>query len=57
MAYVISDDCVSRGACAEECPVEAISEGDGKYVIDAEKCIECGACADTCPVGAPSKAE
>lgn len=53
MAYVISDDCVSCGACAAECPVEAISEGDGKYEIDADTCIECGACADTCPVGAP----
>ena len=36
--------------------VEAISEGDGKYVIDADACIECGACADACPVDAP-KAE
>lgn len=55
MAYKISDDCVACGACAEACPVEAISEGDGKYVIDAEKCISCGSCADTCPVGAPSE--
>ena len=54
MAYKISDDCISCGACAAECPVEAIAEGDGKYVIDADKCIECGACADTCPVGAPA---
>ena len=36
MAYVITDECVSCGTCAGECPVEAISEGDGKYVIDAE---------------------
>ena len=35
-------------------PVEAISEGDGKYTIDADACIECGACADVCPVDAPS---
>ena len=32
MAYVISDECVSCGTCAEECPAEAIHEGDGKYV-------------------------
>lgn len=53
MAYVINDDCIMCGACAEGCPVDAISEGDGKYVIDADTCIECGACADTCPVAAP----
>ena len=49
MAYAISDDCIACGACQAECPVEAISEGDGKYVIDAEKCIDCGSCAATCP--------
>ena len=52
MAYVITDDCVECGACAAQCPVEAISEGDGKYVIDADTCVECGACADQCPVEA-----
>ena len=56
MAYVISDDCIACGACAEECPVSAISEGDGKYVIDADTCISCGACAGTCPVSAPHEA-
>ena len=56
MAYIINDDCISCGACAAECPVEAISEGDGKYVIDADDCIKSGACADACPVEAP-KAE
>ena len=56
MAYKISDDCISCGTCAAECPVGAISEGDGTYVIDPDKCIECGACAGVCPVEAP-KAE
>ena len=42
MAYKISDECISCGACADGCPVSAISEG--------------GACADTCPVGAPAQA-
>lgn len=55
MAYKISDECIACGACAGECPVEAISEGDGKFEIDPDKCIECGACADTCPVGAPAQ--
>ena len=52
MAYKITDACVACGACAAGCPVEAITEGDGKYVIDAATCIDCGACADACPVGA-----
>ena len=56
MAYKISDDCVACGACVAECPVEAISEGDGKYVINPDLCVECGACEGACPVGAP-KAE
>ncbi|MBP3270813.1 MAG: 4Fe-4S binding protein [Ruminococcus sp.] len=54
MAYKISDDCISCGACADQCPVNAISEGDGKYVIDASACIDCGSCAGVCPVGAPA---
>ena len=50
MAYVINDGCLECGACAAQCPVEAISAGDGKYVIDADTCIDCGSCAAQCPV-------
>ena len=51
MAYKINDGCVSCGACADVCPVSAISQGDDKYVIDADSCLDCGTCADTCPTG------
>ncbi len=52
MAYKISEECVSCGACESECPVSAISQGDSQYVIDADSCIDCGACAGQCPVEA-----
>lgn len=56
MAHVIGDDCISCGSCEGECTVSAISEGDGKYEINADACIDCGACAAQCPVGAISEA-
>lgn len=52
MAYKITDACVSCGTCAGECPVSAISEGDGKFVIDENACLDCGTCASVCPTGA-----
>ena len=52
MAYNITDACVKCGSCADNCPVEAISEGDEKYVIDADICVSCGSCVDNCPVEA-----
>jgi ferredoxin len=57
VAYKISDECIACGACESECPVEAISEGEDIYVIDADACIDCGACADVCPVDAPKPEE
>lgn len=56
MAYKITEDCISCGACEPECPNSAISEGETIYIIDPEKCTECvGAhessrCVDVCPV-------
>lgn len=55
MAFKITDECIMCGACAAECPVSAITEGDDKYVIDADTCISCGNCASVCPVGAPTE--
>ncbi len=56
MAYKITDECISCGACEPECQNEAITEGETIYVIDPVKCTECVGnfdtpqCADICPV-------
>ena len=55
LAYYINDECISCGACEPECPVDCISSGDDKYVIDEDECIDCGSCADVCPVDAPQQ--
>ena len=54
MAFVITDECLSCGSCAAQCPAEAIEMGDLHYEIDADKCLECGACAAQCPAEAIS---
>ena len=56
MAHVINKElCLSCGACAGTCPVEAISEGEDAYVINPDICVDCGACAGYCPVEAISE--
>jgi len=58
MAYKITEECISCGACEAECKNEAISEGEEIYVIEPEKCTECvgnfesAKCAEICPVDA-----
>ncbi len=58
MAMKITDECIACGACEAECPVEAISEGDGIFVIDSELCVECEGYADEpqCAAGCPVEA-
>ena len=52
MSYKITDECVACGSCISECPMDAISEGDEIYVIDADACSDCGTCAEACPTEA-----
>jgi ferredoxin len=56
MAYKITDECISCGACEPECPNQAISEGEIIYVVDPDKCTECvgsfeeSKCDEVCPI-------
>jgi len=52
MAHKITEECINCGACIDECPEEAISEGDEITVIDAKLCTDCGSCVEVCPVEA-----
>lgn len=52
MAYKITDDCILCDACVPECPEDAITAGDPKYIIDPIKCTDCGDCAEVCPTEA-----
>lgn len=49
----ITEDCIACGACLDECPNDAISEGD-IYVVDMTKCKpdNCKKCAEVCPTDA-----
>jgi len=47
MAYKITDECISCGACDSECKNEAISEAESIYVIDPDKCTECIGCSES----------
>jgi len=56
VAYKITDECISCGACEAECKNEAISEGKTIYEIDQKKCTECigiadsSRCVEVCPI-------
>jgi len=55
MAHQVNPEvCLNCGACEGACPVGAISEKEGKRVVDAAKCVDCGACEGACPVNAIS---
>jgi uncharacterized Fe-S center protein len=47
MAYRITEDCLNRRVCIDQCPEGAIKEGTDKSNIDPEKCTECCVCIDS----------
>ena len=51
LKFNIDDTCVKCGACAEDFPVQCITEGRTQFII-GKGCIGCGDCYSICPVGA-----
>lgn len=49
--FVITDECIGCGFCAENCPQKCIDEGQ-PYVISQGNCLHCGLCFENCPVQA-----
>ena len=47
--HILPGLCDGCGACAEECPEEAIAGGRRKiHVIDQDACEQCGRCYQVC---------
>jgi len=46
------DLCNGCGACAEICPVQAVSLEGGRPSVDRDWCIGCGVCSTVCPEAA-----
>jgi len=38
---MITEDCINCNACVDECPNDAISEGESVYVVNTDLCTEC----------------
>ncbi|MEG1291854.1 MAG: 4Fe-4S dicluster domain-containing protein, partial [Lachnospiraceae bacterium] len=57
--YEVSNMCQGCIAhpCMEVCPKDAITQVDGRAIIDQSKCIKCGKCKAACPYDAISKKE
>jgi ferredoxin len=49
MPYVVTEQCISCGACVSGCENNAITEGETQSHIDVTICIECGTCQINCP--------
>lgn len=48
----VEDKCIHCGVCEKACRTGALSEKDGKIILDADKCNYCGRCVKSCPTDA-----
>lgn len=49
IALINQERCTSCGTCQEVCRFDAVSQSDGKFLIDPVACDGCAACVFTCP--------
>lgn len=55
--YVVTEACISCGACKKNCAHQAISFVEKKANIDHSRCVGCGRCIGVCPVDAVQAAQ
>ncbi len=42
------ETCTLCGSCVAVCPMEALSEAEGKIILDVDMCLGCGVCVRNC---------
>jgi Pyruvate/2-oxoacid:ferredoxin oxidoreductase delta subunit len=53
VSRIDAETCIVCGQCAPpRCPMDAIAETGGSYLVDSERCIGCGVCLTACPADA-----
>ena len=52
--FLINENCIQCGTCAERCPQKVIVEGT-PFTIKSNHCLHCGLCYEICPVNAIEK--
>ncbi len=50
--FYVTENCISCGKCATNCPVDAIQIKDGIPQWVSKKCVQCLACIHRCPTAA-----
>lgn len=48
----IEDKCIHCGVCEKVCRTKALTEQDGKIILENDKCNYCGRCTKACPTDA-----
>lgn len=54
IAVINIDSCIQCGVCESACPLGAIRDDGGGYVVYSNNCSGCTMCVDSCPGNAIS---